>query len=240
MKLTNANIKTLIIVVLSIVLLLSFRKCSSYKDESVNWKGKYDFATQSFDSLKNKQGLQVVEQKPAVFTDDREVKKLSAEVFNLKRKNEKLIKEVNAFVSTKQEVKVEDKVIPYDSTDNYTKANDYLPIDNLNKDSVIIPPKKFISSDSNFYVKGTVLLQGVKIDSLSLTNHVSWRIAEKKKGLFSKRETVVQAINSNPYFTNTGINSAIVKHKPNAWNRWIKPTLVGVAASYLTYKIVNK
>ena len=246
MKLNISTIKNIVLIVLSAILLLSIRQCRINNDNSINWEGKYSYQNHVIDSLKNKEGKQVIEQKPAEFTNDKELKKLSATIFNLSKSNERLVKQVNALVSVTQKLTVVDKDIPYEpeSTDDSTTTNIDTVINNktyVDIDSVIVPPKKFSLKENNqFLIKGTVLLNKIKLDSLSFTNDVSWRFIESKKGIFSKRETKIQAINSNKYFTNTNMQSTVVRHEPNSWNKWIKPICSALATFLITYKTLNK
>lgn len=234
------NIRDIIIVALLVILAFAIRTCSKNKDTAINWKGMYDYQTQVTDSFKNAKGLQVVEQKPAIFTDDAALKAASKDLFDLKKKDEKHVKEISALVSANQKLSIKNKVIPFDTNSVTTKAEDYFPKDTpLNKDSVIIPPKPFHESDSNFSIAGKVLLKGVQIDSLIVFNKLSFRIIESKKGLFKSRETLVQAINSNPFITNSSLQSMVVKNKVTSWNKWIKPVVVALAAGFATYKAIK-
>jgi hypothetical protein len=224
------NINPRILPYMLIVILLAYcvigtMKCNENSRLAVSNKGLYDYEHSRLDTLLNKQGLKVTETKPAETYSADDIKKLSAEVFDLKKSNERQIKEVAALVRVNQGVKIKgDSVIKYypvvmDDVDSMVSIHE-----------CVLPPRKFSNENKNYSIAGTVLLDGVKIDSIELNNTVSFRIAEKKNGLFSPRETVVQAINSNPYFTNTGMQSIVLKPKPSAWNKWIKPIVIGAAS----------
>lgn len=222
--------------VAAIALFFSIRQCRNNAIDAENWKGKYTYQNQVIDSFKNNKGIKVVEQKVAETNDKDELKKLSAQLFDLKKGMERKIKEVKALVKANQQVDIVDDTIPY-TTDNPVKLEDYYTNDTLvHKDSVIIPPRSFAVNDSNYSLHGKVLLTGVMIDSLRLQNTISFRIAEKKTGLF-KRETVAQAINSNPLFHNTGMNSIVLKKKTTAWNKWIKPALTAGITLFIQSKL---
>jgi hypothetical protein len=214
-----------IIAILGIVCLLSLSKCNENARLAVSNKGLYDYEHSRVDSFINKQGLKVVESKSAETFNADDVKKLSAEVFDLKKSNQRQIKEVAALVRANQVVKIVGKdTIKYypvvmDNVDSMVPLN-----------SVVLPPRKFSTENKNYSIAGTVLLTGVKIDSIELNNTISFRIAEKKNGLFYPRETVVQDINSNPYFNNTNIQSIVLKPKQSVWNKWIKPVVFAGAA----------
>lgn len=213
------------VAILLLICVMSISKCNENSRLAVSNQARYDYEHSRVDNLLNKQGLKVTETKPAETYSADDIKKLSAQVFDLKNSLERKIKQVDAFVRVNQGVKIKgDSVIKYypvvmDDVDSMVPLN-----------TVVLPPRKFSTENKNYSIAGTVLLDGVKIDSIELNNTVSFRIAEKKNGLFSPRETVVQAINSNPYFTNTGMQSIVLKPKPSAWNKWIKPIVIGAAS----------
>jgi hypothetical protein len=213
------------IVILLICCAISISKCNENDRLAISNKGLYNYEHSRVDTLLNKQGLKVTETKTAETYSAEDIKNLSAEVFNLKKSNERQIKEVAALVRVNQSVKITDSIIKY-----YPVEHD--PIDTMiSINQCVLTPKKFSTENKNYSIAGTVLLDGVKIDSIELNNTVSFRIAEKKKGWFG-RETVVQSINSNPLFNNTGMQSIVLKQKPTAWNSWLKPAL-GIAAALI-------
>lgn len=72
------------------------------------------------------------------------------------------------------------------------------------------------------------------------TLSVVWKQV-KEGGLFN-RKTFLQLdlSNANPYNHITGAEVYRVPQKVNAWNKWIKPTLVGIAAATVTYQLTKK
>ena len=234
------NVRNVIIAVMAIILFFAIKKCNGNADDASNWKGKYDYQNQTIDSFKNSKGIQVIEQPVAKVADADILKKLSDEIFDLKKSNERMMKKVTTFVKTDQQATIKDEFIPFDSTETRTPAEDYFTKDSagnnirlVNADSVVLPPKPFTKETQWYSLKGTVFLKGVNVDSLKMKNTISWRIGEKKTGLF-KRETTIQAINSSPYFENTAMNSITVKSKKTAWDKWIKPLIAFVFGGTLT------
>lgn len=214
-----------IIVILLMYCVLSTSTCNSNERAALTAKGLYDYEHSTVTKLLNKKGVEVSETKAAETYSKDDIKKLSAEVFDLKNSLERKIKQVDALVRVNQSV----KIIGKDTIKYYPVVMD--DVDSMVPlNTVVLPPRKFSTENKNYSIAGTVLLSGVKIDSIELNNTVSFRIAEKKNGLFSARETVVQAVNSNPYFTNNGMQSIVLKPKQNAWNKWIKPTLIAGTA----------
>jgi hypothetical protein len=219
------------IVLLLIVCCLSISQCNQNARDATSNKGLYDFEHSRVDSFINKKGLQVADTKVAETYRPEDIKKLSAEVFDLKNSLERKIKQVDLLVRANQKVSVKDtSVITY-------VPQERNPIDTMvSINKCVLPPRKFTTENKNYSIAGTVLLQGVKIDSIELYNTVSFRVAEKKEGLFSSKKTVVQVVNSNPYFNTESMQSLVLKPKPNNWNKWIKP----VAAAALSLIIKNQ
>lgn len=214
------------------------RECKYHQAQSTDWQGKHDYLTQKFDTLINKHNQVVTEQVVAKVANDKIIKEMSVKLFDLEKKNEKLIKSVQTLVSTKQKVVVQDRISYFDTT--FAAETPSVPIYNdslVPRDQVIIPPQKFDIQDEHFSLAGIVKKDAIVIDSLSFNNTITWRIAEKKRNIFSKRETVVQSINSNPYFSTVEMNSITVKHKTNAWNKWIKPALTFGAGVFISSKL---
>lgn len=219
------------IVLLGLLLFFSTRQCNQNDRIAENWKAVAEFKSQQIDSLKNAFNLWVVEQKVAQTNDAAEIKKLSEQLFELDRKQERRIKKVETLVSVRQVARVTDTLIEYERDTVYRAAGT-----TISPDSVVIPPRDFKASNEFYSISGTVQLKGVRINDLTLPNTVSFRIADKKVGLF-RTDKVVQVINSNPHFTTTGTSSIVLKDRVNAWNRWIKPVGAAVLASLLTSQI---
>jgi len=214
-----------------VILFFSIRDCNSYMRDAENWKAQHDFATHVIDSFNNEKGLQVVEQVPAGTNDNKEIKSLSAQVFNLKKDLEAKIAQVSALVTARQEFVINGEDIPYHTIESSPPADSM-----VHAKDVIIPPRNFRDSSTWYDIQGQVRLQGIHIDSLDISNQVSFRIAEKRKGLFGK-EQILQVINSNPYVKTTGSQSMVLKRKASAWNQWIKPALAAGAALLIKNQI---
>lgn len=226
MKITYSHVVTALLLIAIVIICCTIKTCKDNVDTATDWKGMYSYLVQKTDSTKNNVGVKVIEQQPAVVSNDKLIKKLSAEIFDLKNKQEKLIKKVRVLVSVDQNVKVTDDFIPFDKDDAPVKPEDYFVNDMVHKDSVIIPPYPFHKKDSGYSISGVILKSGVKIDSLSFKNTVTWRLAEKKSGFLHLGSTLtVQAINSSKYFDNTGMKSIISVKKKTAWDKWIKPVI---------------
>lgn len=222
----------LVIVFLLVYSILATKSCNDNKQDATSNKALYDFEHNKTDSFKNAKGVQVAEVKAAETYRAEDIKQLSEAVFNLKQSNEKLIKQVSFFANVNQRVSVKDtSVITY-------VPQEIDPIDTMvSINECVLPPKKFNTENRNYSIAGTVLLNGVKIDSIELNNTVSFRVAEKKDGFFSSKKTVVQVINSNPYFNTDSVQSIVLKPKQSAWNKWIKPVLFAAATLFVNNQL---
>lgn len=219
-----------IIGLLATIVVLIFL-CMHFRNNSIDAQAKVDYANQQIDTLRNQKGIQIAQQTPAVTTDPNEIKKLSAEVFDLKASIENKIKNVQALVTAQQ------KFVLHDTTINYVDSPTAVRTDSIiHAEDVIIPPRKFSFSDSLKGIVGSVELHGIHIDSAWMNNKISFRVAEIKKGLF-KSSIIVQAINSNPDVHTIDMQSIILKPTPSAWNVWMKPAVVAAIAVLLTKKL---
>lgn len=228
---TKNSIKNIAIVLLTIVLVV-FIIISKYRaSRIVNLKGENALLTQSIDSFKNERDQTVTEQQTAVFTNDNVLKEQSKEIFNLSRKNERLIKQVNALVQLKQQVRIDTAFIPY--VDTVTK---YIT---KNTDSLIQVPKLFSLNDTFFDIDGVVLKNGILIHNLYLDDSLSLRIADKSQGWFKPNISVVQVVNTNPHVNITGMTSAVVKTPQSEWQKWGKPLVAAIISSFITYQVVK-
>lgn len=185
------------------------------------------------DSLQNRLGQQVIEAAVVKTENEKLVEDLSRQVFNLKKKDEAHVKAYQALYRVKQTVRVDSVLVPY----NYTSDQKIMDSAGLVPvDQVIIPPRSFSDSTANYTIRGRVLLEGVSLDVVSVPDTVSLRVVEVKKGLFKRRETVVQTIHSNPLVKTEGQQSIIVTPKKSFIEK-ILPKLALVAGIYLGTKL---
>lgn len=206
-----------------------YLKSVNQEKQITNLKADNTLLTQSVDTFRDKNNMLVYEQEVAVYESNKKIKQLSDEVFDLKRKNDKLVKQVNYYGQVNQETRIDSVYIAY---------NDTVYLDTVSIDYLRVP-KTFAVKNSNYSVGGTVLKNGVILDNISVPNILSYREIEQKQGWFKSPVTVVQIHNSNPYVYTTGMTTVTVKSKTSAWHRWILPTLTAVGAGVITYQIVK-
>lgn len=234
----------LIVVILILLGIVCLQQCSiKNKNEQIqDYKAIEQFKDNSIDSLKNKLNQTVTENKIAVAASDEIIKSLSEDVFNLKDKDERRVKEVTALVREVQELKLKPPVIKYRDTGSNKPPEFYTNDSLVHKDSVVIPPKSFGDSTQHYVISGTVLLEGVRLDSVVVRDTSSFRFIEQKpKGLLKKltkpNELVIQNIHTNPYIKTIGIQAITVKPKQSTWNKFIKPALFFVAGAVVVNQL---
>ncbi|HRN49187.1 MAG TPA: hypothetical protein PKW69_14230 [Niabella sp.] len=186
------------------------------------WKGKYDAVMSEMIVYKDRADRQVVEQRAAQF-DDKVLKAASAKAFNLKKRDEKKVKRVTAFVQVEQQVVVKDTV-PINS-----ESNEVVVADGGRTDGWLAVPAEFSKRDSSYSIDLRVMKDYLVIDSMVIYNTISMRLAEKKEGFFTPRVSVIQAVNSNRFVSISGIQSMTIRHKQTQWSKWIKPALFAAA-----------
>jgi hypothetical protein len=228
--LANRYSKYLLLAVL-VILYFLWQQRQDYRLMAASWKDAAEFKDQQMTTLKNIHGQVIAEQKTIVTENAKQIKALSAEIFSLSGRLEKRIKEVQALVLVKQEVRLPDTIkVPYIDTRKIS------PDSMVMAKNVIIPPKPFKVVQPFYTIAGKVLLENLLIDSIVFPNQVSFRIATQKKNFFSRSHQIVQVVNSNPYMQTLSTKSITLKPKVTAWNKWIKPVAAATVIGFLMYK----
>ncbi len=229
-KLKNNTIRVLIIAVLLtvafVILCLSIEN-RRLKNKVAETAVDVLLSDKKIDSFKNSIGDIVYQKELAVTESNNKIKTLSDELFLLKRANDRLIKKVNSYTKVEQQIVIDSVYIPYSDTIYITK----------NDEEYIKVPKYFHKYDKDYLIAGTLNKTGLIVDSLRLNNTLAFRQVEIRKNIFSKTETVVQVINTNPYIHTTGVQSITIKNKKSEWDKWIKPTLAAIGAGILVYEL---
>lgn len=176
----------------------------------------------------NSQGKQVVQNDNVEVSND-QLKALSDSLFALKHQNAKLVKQVEYLTQVNQHLEIRNDTIPYDT----------LRYAGVHHDSLAVPVA-FTQQDSVKTISGVVTKDGIDSLNIYVPNTLTIRGAEVKYGFLNlQRKTVTQAFNTSPLLINSGIATYEKKDRPNAWNRWIKPTLTAAAAAYATSRITH-
>lgn len=220
---------------LLLLLFLAFN-CTRQNTENKQLSQSLQTNLERTKQLENQKG-EMVAQNNVLFTgNQRDLRALTDTIFNLKDREERLIRSVLSYSKIVQEASFKNKAATFDDRPTVNEKGDTVFMPQPTDPDLIRVPRSFGYSDSTIFLSGKVRKADVLIDSVKIPNVLSIRTAEVKSGIF-KRSTVVQAINSNPAFKNTGIATVEVKHKPTAWNRWVKPVLFAAAGVFIGSQI---
>lgn len=213
--------------VVLLVAILAINDSVNKRKQIQNLKAEKVLLIHSIDTFRNKNSQLISQAEAAKVANDKAVTELSNEIFDLKRKNQKLVKEIQSLGRIGQRVRVDSVLIPY--TDTFYVIND----------STIRVPAPYEFDDKWFSLKGKVLKTGVLVDSISISDTLSFRQVDVKNGWFKKPTTVLQVVHSNPYVQTTSVQYIVVDRPTTQWNKWIKPTLTALGAGFITYKLVK-
>lgn len=165
----------------------------------------------------------------------KQLKAYTDTIFNLKKQNEKRVAEVQQYTKVIEDLKAKGIVAHY--VHDTTKIIDTVMAQDT-RDLIEVPIAFEYKDSTLFFLHGKVTLDGVQIDTIGATNDINLRTVEKHEGFLGlKHSTVVQAVNSNPYFSLKGVASVTVPYRANWWQRWGKPTLTALVTGYLVYKL---
>lgn len=231
--------------VLIVLLLVSLFTCNRERSERTTLEQRLDASEAHTVQLENENGQMVAENKTILTDNARELKDLTDSVFNLKKREAKLIGSVSTYARIVQNAKFSGKTAPFidkPRTDpNDTTKTVYLP--QPADTNLMRVPRSFVypgndQQDTTIKFSGTVTRRGVTVDSLEIPNTLHFRIAQQKTGFLKLgRTSVVQAVNSNPAIQNTGIASIIVKQKASFWIRVVRPVLAAAVTGFVVYKV---
>ncbi len=184
-------------------------------------------------TFENANGKLVTDNVALVAKNEGLLNDMSKTVFNLKDDQERLVKEVRYLTLIKQQVRYDSVFLRYDTTQR-------VPLIAAGRSDSIAVPVHFHRVDTSAGVFGKVTKQGVVLDSVWVNNNIWLRHGVRKHGFLNLgSEDFVQAMNTNPMVRTTGLGTVTYHQRPNAWNRWIKPTLTAGVAAGLTYWIVK-
>jgi len=147
------------------------------------------------------------------------------------------MKKVQSQVSTKTNTGISDVVVGWAGIiDNDTTSlvqHDTLVVADTN---CLRIPKKFEVKEKFYQISGEVIRQGIKFDSISFPNETIVTVGERKQNLFSKKESVVQIKNTNPYVKMQSMNNIVIKPKKPFYEHPIFLISVGVIGAKLLTK----
>lgn len=212
-------------------------------------------ANQELVKTVNKQGDTIIKQKIIITDDQESLKKLTLAVFDLKRNEEKRIKQIDALIRIKSSSRIDSVEIAYVDTVERKRFTDSIERACAEViayyDSLYIKVPKTVSIDSvqnkDFQFTGTIEKNKFVIESAEFPNEQDIAVIETggwfkrdingKFKIHQKRQLEIMVKNSNKYVKTKGMNSIIYKPKPKA--RWLERLgifAIGVAATVLIIK----
>ncbi len=194
---------------------------------------KLDSMSNLAKTFENQKGQLVTDNVALIAKNEGILQEMSKTVFSLKDEQERMVKKITYLTVVKQQVRYDSVFLRYDTSR-------HIPLVAEGRSDSIGVPQFFSQTDSMSGVFGRVLKTGVSLDSVWVNNNVWLRHGVRKKGFLNLgREDFVQAMNTNPMVRTTGLGTVTYRQKPNAWNRWIKPTLTFVVGVGLTYEVMK-
>jgi hypothetical protein len=225
--------------VLVVLLIFSLRECGKRADLAGDLKLNLDSVARLAKSFENKNGVLVSENKQLTVESGTQLEALTDSIFALRTREAKNIRTVADYARIIQEGKFRDKLGTWTDTLTVTDTN-YVNVELDADTNYLRIPKAFSYEDSTIAFSGSVTRAGVHMDSVGISNTVHFRTVVNRSGFLNLgKSTTVQAINTNPGITTTGLTSLTVRHKSTAWQRWIKPTLAAALAAVATYQIAK-
>lgn len=202
-------------------------KCSQSK--YIELEDKYKLTqvdNQKLTDLVNKQGDIIKIQEAIVVKDKKSLKDYTDTIFNLKKKQERKIKEVIAYYNNKSIVQVDSFLVFSSDT---IKVPEIITVEFIN-DSMITVPRTYTVDSTHFKFDATVNKKGLVINSLSLPDTTYGRFVELKNGKIQ-----YQVFNKNPYIKIENSNSIIYKPKKKRL-KWLIPLGIGIVTGILITK----
>jgi hypothetical protein len=147
------------------------------------------------------------------------------------------MKKVQSQVTTKTTTGFSDVVVGWagiiDDTTNTIIEHDTLVLADTNCLKI---PKRFEVKEKFYQISGEVIKQGIKFDSISFPNETIVTVGERKQNLFSKKESVVQIKNTNPYVKMQSMNNIVIKPKKPFYEHPIFLISVGIIGTKILTK----
>jgi hypothetical protein len=110
---------------------------------------------------------------------------------------------------------------------------DTLPVfitDSFARNNMVQVPAYFAADSPYYSIQGAVRKTGVNIYDISISDTMTGRFVESKKGLFRKKTIQYQVMNANPYVQMNGMTSAVYQPKKKGPMGPILVGLIGFAA----------
>lgn len=239
-----------IIIIGLVIFLLGMKGCKDRKiAENQSTIDSLTLANQTLQTIKNELEQTVTTQEVIQTTNQEEIQRLTQEKFNLKKQNERQVREVIAYYKGIISTTLKDIDVPFIDTTNSApeleNAECEVALEYYKSHAILVP--KFVSdSNKNYQVDMTVTKQGVTINQLVVPDSQYVRFVELKGGflkkdqqgkrrVFLKRSVQVQVLHTSPFVQVTGGNSII--YTPPKKGRWLEKAILIGGGIYLGSKL---
>lgn len=207
---------------------------SKYVQDSEVIVLKHKMSIMKKDSIINKNGEVIDNQKIVLTSQQDAINKIADEKFKLKKKDEKN-RETIAYLQAELAAKVDSIFIPYKDSSNI-EGKDSSALVQYIKDSTISVPKSVSYEDEWVSIDQTITKSGLQIDSITLRDTLSQRIVRNTNGWFGKEYYEYQSFHTSPYFKTTSKQSLLYVPK----NTTKKVALVFLLLGIGTGLIISK
>lgn len=186
-------------------------------------------------------GQVITVQETIVTNNKEEIGRLTDDIFNLKKKNEKQIKDIVAYYKGIINTALKNIDVPYIDTNNTfpeLKDSACTIVLEYYKANTVSVPRSVRDSTKDYKAYMTVTKNGVTINDLEIPDSQYVRFVNLKGGLlkkdqqgkrhlFTKQSVQVQVLHTSPFIKVTGGNSVIYQAKKKG--RWLeKGLLIGL------------
>lgn len=239
-----------------VIFLLMLNRCNNrkYQNQLAEGQTKIDslmLANQKWDSIHNKDGQTILLQTAIVTNSQKAIRDLTDSIFNLKKRNERKIKEVIAYYKNVTHTGTDTLEIAYVDKERMKRFSDSVEaacaeVIKFYRDSAVQVPRNVKDSSAYFAFDGTVQKNSFRINKIDFPDTLNLRIVETKGGFFKKnlegkrkfylpRSVEFQAFHTNPLVKTTQMNS--VFFKPKARFRWLEKAILIAAGIYVGSKL---
>lgn len=238
-KRPNLKIELIIIIISILIGILYFSNKSLNKSLKDNeyLALKYKLENQKKDSIINKNGKIIDNQKILITSTQDNINKISNEVFQLKNKNEKNLKTI-AYLKNTIVVNVDTLFIPFDTSFLATslKGKDSSLLVKYIEDSTITVPKKVNYTDNWVEISETITKKGISLDKLTLKDTLQQRVVANSNGFFGKESYEFQSFHTSPYFKTSSQQSLLYIPKNKTSKIGLTALIIGFTLGILLKK----
>lgn len=226
----KVRIEIVAVAILILAVAFGLDKCSANK-KLANQLSTIDslaLANQGLTAKLNKAN-QVVSMQTVIVTDNQQtIKELTDSIFNLKRRDERKIKEVIAYWRERTKVGVDSVKVPYVDTVRMKRFSDSVEkqcveVINYMRDSTITVPRTSRDTLPGFAYDITATRSGLVINHIEFPDSLDMRFVEKG-GFLKKKSIEVQFKHTNPNVKVVGSSSIL--YRPKKKGGWVVKALV--------------